>query len=41
VFFDIDPNVYSMSGAQLMANGVRVPLPTVYSSDVVHIQRMQ
>jgi alpha-galactosidase len=39
VFFDIDPSVYSMSGAQLMANGVRVLLPTVYSSDVVHIQR--
>jgi alpha-galactosidase len=39
VFFDIDPAVYSMPGAQLMLNGVRVLLPTPYSSDVVHIQR--
>lgn len=39
VIFDIDPTVYSMSGAQLMANGVRVLLPTPYSSEVVHIQR--
>ena len=28
-----------MTGAQLMSNGVRVPLPTAYSSDVVHIDR--
>ena len=39
VFFDIDPSVYSISGAQLMTNGVRVLLPTPYSSEVVHIQR--
>jgi hypothetical protein len=37
VWSEIDPAVYSQSGAQLMANGVRVPLPTPYSSDVVHI----
>jgi alpha-galactosidase len=39
VFFDISPSVYSITGAQLMSNGVRVPLPTQYSSDVVHIQK--
>lgn len=39
VYFDIDPSVYSISGMQLMSNGVRVPLPTPYSSDVVHIER--
>jgi hypothetical protein len=37
VWSEIDPAVYSQSGAQLMANGVRIPLPTPYSSDVVHI----
>jgi hypothetical protein len=39
VFFDIDPTVYSLPGSQLMTNGVRVQLPTRYSSDIVHIQR--
>ncbi len=39
VFFDIDPTVYSLPGEQLMTNGVRVQLPTPYSSDIVHIQR--
>jgi alpha-galactosidase len=39
VYFEIDPSVYSMAGAQLMQNGVRVTLPTPYSSDVVHIER--
>ena len=38
VWFDIDPAVYSMSGSQLMSNGVRVKLPTPYSSDVVHVE---
>jgi alpha-galactosidase len=37
VWSEINPAVYSQSGAQLMANGVRIPLPTPYSSDVVHI----
>jgi hypothetical protein len=37
VTFEVSPTVYSMTGAQLMANGVRVVLPTPYSSDVVHI----
>jgi alpha-galactosidase len=39
VFFDIDPSVYSLPGAQLMTDGVRVQLPAEYSSEVVHIQR--
>jgi alpha-galactosidase len=39
VYFEVDPTVYSLPGAQLMQNGVRVNLPTPYSSDVVHIQR--
>ena len=37
VWFEINPSVYSLPGAQLMQSGVRVPLPTPYSSDVVHI----
>jgi alpha-galactosidase len=37
VTFEVSPTVYSMNGAQLMSNGVRVILPTPYSSDVVHI----
>jgi hypothetical protein len=37
VTFEVSPAVYLLTGAQLMANGVRVPLPTPYSSDVVHI----
>jgi hypothetical protein len=39
VYFEIDPAVYSLPGAQLMQNGVRVRLPTPYSSDVVHIEK--
>ena len=39
VWFDLDTNTYSMGGSQLMTSGVRVMLPTPYSSDVVHIQR--
>jgi len=38
IWFDIDPNVYTMIGSQLMTDGVRVMLPTPFSSDVVHIQ---
>src|SRR5207302_409218 len=38
VFFDIDPTVYSIGGTQLMTTGVRVELPTPYSSDIVHVQ---
>ncbi|HYW44041.1 MAG TPA: alpha-galactosidase [Bryobacteraceae bacterium] len=38
VWFEIDPSVYSMGGAQLMTNGVRVKLPTPFSSDVAHIE---
>jgi alpha-galactosidase len=38
VWFEIDSAVYSQTGAQLMTNGVRVPLPTPYSSEVVHIE---
>jgi alpha-galactosidase len=41
VWSEVDPAVYSQSGAQLMANGVRIPLPTSYSSDVVHIEPQQ
>ncbi len=39
VWFEIDPSVYSQTGAQLMTNGVRVFLPQPYSSDVMHIER--
>ncbi|MEO8367988.1 MAG: alpha-galactosidase [Candidatus Solibacter sp.] len=38
VWFEIDAATYSLSGEQLMSTGVRVPLPTPYSSDVVHIE---
>ena len=38
VWFEIDPSVYSQTGAQLMSNGVRVMLPQPYSSEVVHIE---
>jgi hypothetical protein len=38
VWFANDPSVYLQTGAQLMQNGVRVQLPTPYSSDIVHIQ---
>jgi alpha-galactosidase len=37
VWFDIGTAVYSLSGEQLMNEGVWVQLPTTYSSDVVHI----
>jgi hypothetical protein len=41
VWFEIDPSAYYQTGAQLMANGVRVLLPTPFSSDVVHIEPLQ
>lgn len=37
VTFEVSPMVYSMPGGQLMTNGVRVILPSTYSSEVVHI----
>jgi hypothetical protein len=41
VWFEDGPAIYSQSGAQLMANGVRVMLPSPYSSEVVHIEPPQ
>jgi alpha-galactosidase len=41
VWFEIDPSVYSQTGAQLMNNGLRIFLPTPYSSEIVHIERYQ
>jgi hypothetical protein len=38
VWFEMDPSVYTLPGAQLMSAGVRVDLPTPYSSDVIHIE---
>ena len=38
VWFANDPTVYWQTGSQLMQNGVRVQLPTPFSSDIVHIQ---
>jgi alpha-galactosidase len=37
VWFEARSPVYSMPGSQLMANGVRVLLPTQWSSEVVHM----
>jgi alpha-galactosidase len=36
VWFEISPAVYSQTGLQIMTNGIRVPLPTQYSSEIVH-----
>lgn len=41
VHFEINAAVYLQTGRQLMADGVRVPLPTPYSCDVVHMERQQ
>jgi hypothetical protein len=41
VWFEIDPSVYSQTGAQLMSNGFRVKLAQPYSSEVVHIEAQQ
>lgn len=38
VWFEMDPSVYTLPGAQLMSAGVRVDLPAPYSSDVIHIE---
>ena len=38
LWFEVSPAVYSQTGVQLMAHGVRVPLPAPYSSEVVHIE---
>jgi hypothetical protein len=38
VWFENASAIYSQTGAQLMNGGVRVPLPTPYSSDVAHIE---
>ena len=39
VRFEVDPSEYSMPGAQLMQNGIRIVLPSPHSSEVVHIER--
>src|SRR5262249_53401510 len=36
VWFEINQSIYSQTGAQLMSNGIHVPVPTPYSSEVVH-----
>ena len=41
VWFETNASVYSQTGAQLMANGVRVIQPKPYSSEVVHIEPQQ
>jgi alpha-galactosidase len=41
VWFEISPDVYSVTGDQLMRSGVRVALPTPYSSEIVHIESQQ
>ena len=41
IWFEVNPSVYSLPGAQLMANGVMVPLLAPYSSDIVHIDHQQ
>ncbi len=41
VWFEISPTVVSQTGAQLMANGIRVVLPQPYSSDIIHIAPLQ
>jgi len=38
VTFEISSFVYSLPGSQLMSGGVRVQLPTPFSSEIVHIQ---
>ncbi|SPE42930.1 Glycoside hydrolase, clan GH-D [Candidatus Sulfopaludibacter sp. SbA3] len=37
VTFDVSPAAYSLPGSQLMSAGVRVELPTPFSSEIVHI----
>jgi alpha-galactosidase len=38
VTFEISPFAYSLPGSQLMSSGIRVQLPTPFSSEIVHIQ---
>lgn len=38
VTFEVGAAVYSLPGSQLMANGVRVAVPTPYSSEIVYIR---
>jgi alpha-galactosidase len=37
VTFEVSPTVYSLPGSQLMSAGVRVAVPTPYSSEIVRI----
>lgn len=37
VTFEVSPAVYSLPGSQLMSAGVRVEVPTPYSSEIVHL----
>jgi alpha-galactosidase len=39
VWFENDSRSVSQTGAQLMRDGISVPLPTTYSSEVVHIEK--
>src|SRR5581483_10840714 len=41
VSFEVYPSVFSLPGAQLMSQGVTVPLLTPYSSDIAHIDPMK
>ncbi len=41
VTFEVSPNVYSLPGSQLMNNGVRVPLPAPFTSEIVHMDSQQ
>jgi alpha-galactosidase len=38
VWFENNPTIYTLTGSQLMQDGVQVQLPTPYSSEIVHIQ---
>jgi alpha-galactosidase len=40
VWFETSPSVYNLPGAQLMSDGVSVPLPTPASSEIVHIDHL-
>ncbi len=41
VWFEVNSAVYSLPGAQLMANGVTIPLLKPFSSDIVHMDHQQ
>src|SRR6185437_6410012 len=38
VSYEVGAAVYSLPGSQLMTNGVRVAVPTPYSSEIVYIK---